>query len=70
MGVEFDRGPAYRSHAKEYQRFCRMRGLFMVDGLQSWRAVLQRRGLSEAEVEQKVSAAAHFVKSMAEPGRQ
>ena len=33
MGSSFSGGPAFTTDAKEYARFCRLHGLFMVDGL-------------------------------------
>ena len=67
MGDESVLGPAYRKDAKEYARFCRIRRLFMVDGLEPWRDALRKRGLSEAEIAPKISAAVHFVRTMGEP---
>jgi hypothetical protein len=66
MGVDSGR-PAFRNHAKEYARFCRIRGLFLVDGLEPWRTALKAKGLSEAEIGFKISAAADFVRRLGEP---
>jgi len=40
---------------KEYARFCRIHGLFMVDGLERWRTALQARGFSEEEIALKMA---------------
>jgi hypothetical protein len=61
------RGPDYLRNAKEYARFCRMRGLFLVDSVGLWRRELEARGLPEEVVGTKVSAAVHLVQSMADP---
>jgi hypothetical protein len=60
-------GPASQSSAKEYAKFCRFRRLFLVDGLEAWRLALKARGLSEGEINAKVSAAADFVRRLGEP---
>jgi hypothetical protein len=60
-------GPAFHSDWKEYTRFCRFHGLFLVDGLDAWRAALKSRGLSDFEVGAKVSAARDLVRRLAEP---
>jgi len=60
-------GPTYLQDAKEYARFCRIRGIFLVDGVGIWRKALEDRGLSEDIVSTKVLAAVHFVRSMGEP---
>ncbi|HVO37386.1 MAG TPA: hypothetical protein VMV03_00005, partial [Spirochaetia bacterium] len=53
---------SYHGDAKEYARFCRIHRIFLVDGIGAWRNALKARGLSEAEIRTKVSAAAHFVR--------
>ena len=53
---------SYHGDAKEYARFCRIRRIFLVDGIRAWRDALRARGLSEAEIGTKVSAAAHFIR--------
>jgi len=60
-------GPDYLRDAKEYARFCRMRGLFLVDSVGLWRRELEGRGLAEDVVGAKISAAVHLVRSMADP---
>ncbi|MGO9307973.1 MAG: hypothetical protein ACLQDL_02985 [Spirochaetia bacterium] len=53
--------------AKEYARFCRIHGLFLVDGLEPWRTALRGRGLSEVEIGRKISAAADFIRRLGDP---
>jgi predicted NAD/FAD-binding protein len=65
MGSAFDH--ASRRDAKEYARFCRIHGFFLVDGLERWQTVLKDRGLSEIEITAKVAAATALIKSLAEP---
>ncbi|HET6487198.1 MAG TPA: hypothetical protein VFH83_12300 [Spirochaetia bacterium] len=60
------RGPHYHSAAKEFARFCRINRVFMVDGLEVWRAALRARELPEDEIDQKIAAAAEFVRRMGE----
>ena len=60
-------GPTYLQDAKEYARFCRIRGIFLVDGVGIWRKALEDKGLAEDVVVTKVSAAIHLVRSMGEP---
>ena len=60
-------GSRTHNNAKAYAQFCRFRRLFLVDGLEPWRAALKARGLAEEEINAKVSAAADFIKSMEEP---
>ncbi len=60
-------GPDYLRDAKEYARFCRIRGLFLVDSIVRWRRELEARGLPEDIVVTKVSAAARFVRGMTDP---
>ena len=67
MGSTFNGGPASQNDAKEYARFCRIRGLFLVDGLELWRTALKARGFPEEEIRTKVSAATDFVRRMEEP---
>ncbi len=67
MERAFPDGPAFHSDWKEYTRFCRFRGMFLVDGLEAWRAALKARGLSEDQVGAKVSAAKDLVRRLAEP---
>ena len=55
------RDPAYRMNAKEYMRFCRLRGLFLADGLETWRRVLEQRRLPSDEIAAKLAAATLFV---------
>lgn len=69
MKDESVNGRAWRRDAKEYAMFCRVRRLFMVDGLEHWKLVLRRKGLSEAEIGMKLAAAAQFIRTMAEPGQ-
>lgn len=66
MGSTFNGGPAFQKNAKEYARFCRIRGLFLVDGLELWRTALKARGFSEDEISAKVSTATDFVRRMGE----
>jgi len=61
------RGSDYLRDAKEYARFCRMRGLFLVDSVGTWRRELEARGLPEDVVVTKISAAVHLVRSMEDP---
>jgi hypothetical protein len=56
--------PSDRLSAKEYARFCRLRGFFLVEGLDAWRKDLQRRRLPAAEVAAKVAAAAVYVREI------
>jgi len=58
---------ASRKDAKEYARFCRIYGLFLVDGIEPWRTALKGRGLSEVEIGRKISAAADFIRRLGEP---
>ena len=67
MDRAFRDGSAIQRDEKEYQRFCRFRGLFLVDGLDSWRSALKARGVPEEEIRAKIEAAADFVKSLGEP---
>ncbi len=67
MASSFTPGPSYLRDAKEYARFCRMRGIFLVDGLDLWRAALKAKGFPEDAVVAKVTAAVHFVRSMEDP---
>ncbi|MGA2761984.1 MAG: hypothetical protein ABSG17_01325 [Spirochaetia bacterium] len=67
MARSFVPGPASQRDAKEYSRFCRIRRLFLVDGLETWRAALKARGLSPEEINRKISAAMRFVLSLEEP---
>ena len=67
MAGSFVPGPASQKDAKEYARFCRIRRLFLVDGLETWRAALKARGLSGDEIDGKLAAAMHFVLSLGEP---
>ncbi|MHB8107932.1 MAG: hypothetical protein ACYDH4_10990, partial [Candidatus Cryosericum sp.] len=53
--------------AKEYARFCRIHGLFMVDGLEAWRTALRARGFSEEEIALKIAGAADFVRRIGDP---
>ena len=55
------RDPAYRMNAKEYIRFCRIRGLFLANGLETWRGVLEQRRLPSEEIAAKLAAAALFI---------
>src|SRR5208283_3359671 len=50
MGSTSNGGSSSRTDAKEYARFCRIHGLFLVDGLETWRTALTARGLSEVEI--------------------
>ena len=55
------RDPVYRMNTKEYIRFCRLRGLFLADGIETWRMVLEQRKLPTADVTAKLAAAALFI---------
>ncbi|HUI69527.1 MAG TPA: hypothetical protein VL354_03330 [Spirochaetia bacterium] len=61
------RGSAYLRDAKEFAQFCRVRGVFMVDGLEHWRAALKAKGTPDEVVSEKVSAAARFIRNMGDP---
>ena len=39
----------------------------MVEGLVTWRDALRKKGLSEKEIKDKISAAAQFIRTLAEP---
>ena len=67
MGGSFSDGHSFKTDAKEYARYCRIHGLFMVDGLEPWRKALRARGLSEEEIALKIAGAADFVRRMADP---
>ncbi len=67
MASSSNHGPAYLRDAKEYARFCRIRGIFLVDGLRLWRTALEARGFTQEVINAKVSAAAHFVRSLEDP---
>ncbi len=67
MGDASARGLVSRSYAKEYARFCRIYGLFLVNGLEVWRAALEARGIPGNEIKMKISAAAEFVRRMGDP---
>jgi len=54
--------PGSRMDAKEYIRFCRLRGLFLADGLETWRRVLEQRRLPSEEIAAKLTAAALFIR--------
>ena len=62
MATELMGVPAFRKDSKEYLMFCRIRGLFLVDGLEHWRTALQAKGHSDKEIASKVQAASHFVR--------
>lgn len=66
MKRAFEDGATFQD-AKEYARFCRFRGLFLVNGLEPWRKALKDRGLSEDQIGAKVSAATDFVRRLGEP---
>ena len=66
MDASFPDGAAARSDAREYAQFCRFRGLFLVDGLESWMIALKTRGLPEDRIGEKLSAARAFVRRMGE----
>ena len=55
---------AYRADAKEYARFCRLRRLFLVDGLETWRKALQQRKLPQEDIDAKIDAATRFVRGL------
>ena len=57
------RDPVSRTNAKEYIRFCRLRGLFLADGLETWRRTLEQRRLPHEEVAAKLAAAAWFIQA-------
>ena len=67
MDRAFRDGHTIRKDSKEYEKFCRFRRLFLVDGLEAWRTALKARGLSESEINAKVSAAEEFVRRLGEP---
>ncbi|MGA2615301.1 MAG: hypothetical protein ABSG38_17835 [Spirochaetia bacterium] len=67
MASSSNHGPTYLRDAKEYARFCRIRGIFLVDGLGLWRSALKARGLTEEVISAKVSAALHFIQAMEDP---
>jgi|GEM_PF-6853208 len=67
MGSDLGGGPTFKTDAKEYARFCRIHGLFMVDGLDAWRTALRARGFSQEEIALKIAGAADFVRRMGEP---
>ena len=67
MASSFSRGSSYLRDAKEYARFCRIRGIFLVDGLDLWRTTLRQRGFPEDAVATKLTAAVHFVRSLGDP---
>jgi hypothetical protein len=67
MGSDFSGGPTFKTDAKEYARFCRLRGLFLVDGLEPWRTALKARGYTEEELALKIAGAADFVRRMGDP---
>lgn len=54
-------------YAKEYARFCRFYRLFLVDGLEAWRAALIARGVPDPEVRRRIKAAAEFTRKLAGP---
>ena len=60
-------GLTYLRDAKEYARFCRIRGIFLVDGVGIWRRILEDRGLPPDVVSMKVAAATYLVGSLGEP---
>ena len=67
------RDPVYRMNAKEYIRFCRLRGLFLADGLETWRRVLEQRRLPREQIAAKLAAATLFIQGFGqtfEPGSQ
>ena len=59
-------GPLNQKITKEFVRFCRINRGFMVDGLEVWRAALQARAVPEDEINEKIAAAAEFVRRMGE----
>jgi hypothetical protein len=61
MASEHNGGRTIQKDAKEYLMFCRVRGLFLVEGLEHWRVALQAKGHPEDVVAAKVTAASHFV---------
>jgi len=67
MPSSFTHRPARARGAKEYVRFCRIHGIFMVDGLEQWHTALKARGTPEDVISVKVSAAALFVRSIEDP---
>ena len=58
---------SFRVDAKEYARFCRLRGLFLTDGLEPWRQALEGRKLPEDQILAKLAAAARFVQLFGQP---
>ena len=62
----FGDGSAFQRDAKEYTAFCRFHRLFLVDGIERWRAVLRDRGLSENEIAVKVATAMELLRRLGE----
>ena len=60
-------GPVDMRNAKEFAQFCRVREIFMVDGLELWREALKAKGTPEGVISEKVSSAAHFIRTMGDP---
>jgi hypothetical protein len=50
-----------RSAAKEYARFCRLRGIFLAEGLEAWRLAMEQRKVPPEQIRVKVAEAARFV---------
>ena len=67
MATSSVRDAAYLQHVKEYARFCRIRGLFMIDSLGLWQDALKVKGVAEGVIRTKVKAARQFISSMQDP---
>ncbi len=57
-------GTAHARNAKEFAQFCRVHEIFMVDGLEVWRAALKAKGTPEGVINEKLSSAARFIRTM------
>ena len=64
MASELNGGRIFQKDAKEYLMFCRVRGLFLVEGLEHWRAALQAKELPQDVVAAKMTAASRFVRQI------
>ena len=52
------------SVAKEYARFCRLRRLFLAEGLHAWRQAMEQRNVPPEEIRAKISEAARYVEML------
>jgi hypothetical protein len=50
-----------RSVGKEYARFCRLRGIFLAEGLEAWRRAMEQRKVPREEIQAKVADAARYI---------